>query len=173
SVLAHVSHLPRGRQGPPLPQANAIELIVGRHVGQHHLVANPESGQYFDGVYRALSELHLRALGVAVLGDLEEADDALLLAESWTANIDHVVQPLELDGPVHAQIRPRALRQRAVHRDIDRDSAVLHRWIDADHVAVNDAVACVDLRLLADRDVLGLRLSDLQLGLQPLLIRDA
>ena len=52
----------------------------------------------------------------------------------------------------------------AVEIDVDLHRAVLHGRIDALDLAVDDAVARVDLDLLADLHVLGLRLGDAQLG---------
>ena len=58
-------------------------------------------------------------------------------------------------------------RQRPVEGDVDRHRSVLHRRIDAGDVSGDDAVAGVDGCRLVDLDVLGLRLRDAQLGLQP------
>ena len=114
-----------------------------------------------------LPSLHLRAHRLARrLIDPEQADRALLLAEGRAADEEHVVEPLELDGAVDAQVGTRAARQLAGELDVDRDGALLRRRVDADDLAFDDAVAGVDLRALADGQVLGLRFRDPQLGLQ-------
>ena len=75
--------------------------------------------------------------------------------------------------PSHAQVGHRALRQIAGERDVDRARAVLHRRIDAGDAPCDDAVARVDFGLLAELDVLGLRLGDLDFRLQAARVRDA
>src|SRR5947208_16431444 len=92
----------------------------------------------------------------AVRSDLEQADDALLLTERRAAHIKNVVQSLELDGPVHAQIGDGAFRKTADERDVDGSCAVDHRRIDACNASVYDAVAGGDFSLLAQLDVLRL-----------------
>jgi len=60
---------------------------------------------------RAPSELHLRARrSAAVRIHFEETDNALLLAESGPADIEHLVEPLELDRAVDAEVRHGAFR---------------------------------------------------------------
>src|SRR4051812_20346227 len=112
---------------PLLLQSNPVVGVVGRHVGQDHLIADLESGQDLDGVHRTLSELDLDALGVhAISFDLEQADDALVLTERRPAHVGDVVEPFELDRAVDAQVGDGALRQVAGERDVDRARAVLH-----------------------------------------------
>ena len=64
-----------------------------------------------DGVDGAAAELDLGADGVvAALGELEDTDSALLLAEGRAADVDDVVEALELDGAVDGEVgagRPR------------------------------------------------------------------
>ena len=90
----------------------------------------------------------------------------MLLAEGGPAHIDHVVQVLELDDAVDRQVRAGAPGKVDRKGDVDLDCAVLHRRVDARHLAVDDAIPGVDLRALADLDVLGLGFGDLHLGLQ-------
>ena len=118
----------------------------------------------FDGVDGAAAELHRRANRFGTARDeFENADGAVVLAKSGPADVDDVVESLELDRAVDAQIGARAFRQFAVDRHIDRDRSLLHRGIDADDVAFNDAVARVDRRLLVDLNIFRLRLRDLDL----------
>ena len=60
-----------------------------------------------------------------------------------------------------------------VELDVDGDRALLRRRVDADDLALDDAVARVDLRALADGEVPRLRFRDAQFGLQPGRIGDA
>ena len=57
--------------------------------------------------------------------------------------------------------------------DVDADRAAGRRRVDARDPALDDAVAGVDLGVLADPDVLGLRFRDPQFGLQVRRIGDA
>src|SRR5437868_8311211 len=41
----------------------AVVCVVCRHIGQDHLIADLQSREHFNGVHRALSELHLHAFG--------------------------------------------------------------------------------------------------------------
>ena len=54
---------------------------------------------------------------------LNIADRAVLLAERRPADVDDVVQLLELDRAVDAQVRPRAGGQRAIQDDVHADGA--------------------------------------------------
>ena len=121
-----------------------------------------------DRVHRALAELHLaRRASSPPSVQLEEADRALLLPERRPSDVQHVVQPFELDRAVHAQIGPRAL---AAARPSSATSTVIVPFCTAgsirDHLSGDDAVARVDGGGLADLDVLGLRLGDLELRLE-------
>src|SRR5688500_10462907 len=94
-----------GSYSYPLSETNARELIPSRHVGQDYLISFAEPTKHFDGVDRAASELHLRALGFAGCRiELEEANGALFLSERRPTNVQNVVQPFELDRPVDAEI---------------------------------------------------------------------
>ncbi len=154
-----------------LTRSNASVL---RHIRQDHLVSRLEPAPHLDRVHRRLAHGHLRPRAVdAVLVDAEQADHALLLPVGGPAHIEHVDQVLELDRAVHAQIGPRALGELPLERDVHRDRAVEHGRVDPRHPARDDAVARVDGGRLADLDVLGLRLRDLELGLQLRLVRHA
>src|SRR6185503_19042164 len=60
----------------------------------------------------------------------------------------------------------RRLGRRGGELDVDGDAAVLRGRVDADDLAGDDAVASVDRRAQAERDVLGRRLGDAQPGLK-------
>src|SRR6476620_9605048 len=78
-------------------QLDPIELVVGRHVGQDHLIAWLQAFLDLDGVDRAPSELHVGANRLAVGLQLEQADRALFLSERRPPHVNHVVELLESD----------------------------------------------------------------------------
>ena len=57
--------------------------------------------------------------------DLEHAHGASRLAERRASHVDDVLQPFDLDRPVHAQVGPRPLRECTFQRDVDANRAVL------------------------------------------------
>ena len=107
-----------------------------------------------------------REASLSIGREPEQADRARRLPEGRPAYIDDVVQMLQFDGAVHAQVRPGPQRQRAlelhVHGDVpSRTDGSMRDTVPGDH-----AVARVHLHLLPDLHVLGLCLGDLQLGLE-------
>ena len=83
-------------------------------------------------VDRAASELDLGARCASPFGrQLEEPDGAVLLPERRAPDVDDVVEPLELDRAVDAQVGPRARRQLAFEDDVDADRAAGRRRVDA------------------------------------------
>ena len=93
----------------------------------------------------------------------EDADRALLLPEHPSPHVDHVVEALQLDRPVHRQVRARTSRQPPLQRHVDRHRPVLHRRVDPHHTARDDPVPRVHRCHLPDLDVLRLRLRNPQL----------
>ncbi len=96
----------------------------------------------------------------------EQADLALALPLGGAAHVQHVLEPLELDDSVHAEVRPGALGQLPGELHVHRDGAVLHRGVHALHPSLDLAVAGVHGDPLADLDVLGLGLGDPELRLE-------
>ena len=83
-------------------------------------------------------------------------------------------QPLELDRAVDREVGPRALRQLAHERDVDRDRAVLHRGVDADDARRSRRrCACRSTAFWPITHVAGLRLGDAHDRLQLVGLRDA
>src|SRR5262245_29240605 len=162
---------------PPSPkkslQAHAVVRVPSTHVREDHAIPRFETFDNLHRVHRALAELDLDARRlVAVLVDEEETHEALLLPERGTSHEQRVLEPVELDRAVDREVRPRALRELALERDVDGDRSVLRGGVDARDLPGHDAVARVDRGGLADGDVLGLRLGDLQLRLQLLGLDD-
>src|SRR4051812_33799788 len=126
-----------------------VERIELRHVGQNDLVAGLESFEDLDGVHRGASELHLGGERLAARLHLEDRDGAVLLAERRASDEDDVVELLELDGAVDAQVRTRSRRQVAVHDHVDADRPARRGGVDAWDVPLDDAVAGGGLGRLA------------------------
>ena len=73
----------------------------------------------------------------------------------------HVLQILESDRAVHAQIRPRTQGKGVVDSHVHRNRAVNHRWIDSRNVPVYHPVPRIDRSYLSRQHVFGLRLRNL------------
>ena len=128
-----------------LVKADAFVRILGAGVGEDHLIAGLETADDFDRVDRTAAKFHRRAGRFGRSGDeFENPDGVILLAEGRAADVNDVVETLELDRAVNAEIRARAFRQFAVESDIDSDRSLLDRGIDPDDVACDNAVAGVD-----------------------------
>ena len=139
-VIAHrAPRLSSGGSGRAASQA--------RHVGQDHLVAHlqparrprscsPSRARARPSRARASSRPPRGGRGrpCSAAGPIAGRPD-----------VEHVVEPLELDRAVHGEVGPRALRQLAVERHVHGDRPVLHRGVDrATTRASHDAVARVD-----------------------------
>src|ERR1700687_1496551 len=125
---------PFGFMRPPLLlKTNAIEGIPRRHVRQDDLIAHAQPGDDFYRIDRSATELDLRARRPATGLKLEQPDGGLLLPTCGTSDVQDVGHPLELDGPVDAQVGDGSLGQVPGERHIHRDRAILHRRIDARH----------------------------------------
>jgi hypothetical protein len=121
-----------------------------------------------------LPELHGGALGLAGQGIFRKSvDRALLLAERGRPDVQDVGQPLEFNRAVHAQIRARAAWQLAVSSTSTVTVPCLRRRVDAHDPTRNDAVARVDLGLLADGQIARLRFGNPQFGLEARRVGDA
>src|ERR1019366_4378457 len=153
-----------------LVQLNSVVTVVGRHIREYHLVSHLESVLDFDGIHRTAPQHHLHLVGVlAVRLHLEELNRALLLPENRPSDKYHIVQPLQLDGAIHAQIRPRALRQAVLahqQRHIYRHRAVEDRGIDTRYAALYMTITRVDVCVLTYYDVFYLCFGDFQLRFQ-------
>ena len=107
-----------------LPETDAIAPVPGRHVRQNHAVARRSgrrgSRPCSPSCARASPWTRSASSGrfAGALRDLEQADRRLFLAERRASYVKDVFQPLEFHGAVHAQVRPRAARQRLRERDV-------------------------------------------------------
>src|SRR5204863_2376822 len=93
------------------------------------------------------------AIGFAARIKFENADGRSVLREGRPLDVKHVVEPLELDCSIDAQIWARAFWQSLVKRDIYRHRALLHGGIDANDVAGNDTVARINRSRLIDLNI--------------------
>src|SRR5215471_21243668 len=102
-----------------LLEPNAGGVVPRGHVGDDDAVANGEPVDYLDGVHGSATELHVHAVGIAVTPlDLEQADRAFRLAVGRATDVEHVLQAIDLDRAVDAEVRARAIRQRTVEPDL-------------------------------------------------------
>src|SRR5690606_1191229 len=95
-----------------------------------------------------------------------EPDGRVRLAVDRPADVEDIFQQFELDRAIDAQVGPRTAGQGTLEFYIHGHGAVQYRWIDAGHHALDQAVARVDDRLLADLHIAGLGFGDLDLGLE-------
>src|SRR5690606_27096211 len=97
---------------------------------------------------------------------IEQLHRSVRRAGCRVADLHEIGQVLDLDRAVDTQVGTRAGWQVALQRDVDADRAALRGRVDARDDASDDAVARVDLRGKANREVTRLRFRDLQFGLQ-------
>src|SRR5687768_18576656 len=93
-------------------QSYPLVLVVIRHVGQDDLVARLQAVDDLDRADGAATEFHVHPDRFAVRPDLEEADRAVLLAERRPSDVEHVLEQLQPDGAVDAEIGTRTSRER-------------------------------------------------------------
>src|SRR5437867_5499338 len=123
---------------------------------------------------RAFAEFHRRPESLrGAVEEFEHSYGIVLLAKRWTADINHIVETLELDCSIDTEVRPRAFGQRLIDRNIDSDSSLFDCRIDARDVAFHRAVPCIDHRLLLNLNIFRLRLRDFDLGFQLRRVCDA
>ena len=79
-------------------------------------------------------------------------------------HINYVLEPLQLDGAIYAQVRHGSLGELAIERHVHGHGAVLHRGVLPDDMTGDHAVARIDLGSLPDLHVFGLGFGNLQLG---------
>src|SRR5215510_741777 len=174
SIARDVESLDERSSRNGLSQSYPVECIPRGHVGQDDLVPDLQPGLHLNGIDRALAQRDLHARRVAVdAGQPEQAYGALFLTERRAPHIKDVFQSFQLNRPVDAEIGHRPARERFGQRDVHGHRSVGSRRIFPADFAGDDPVPRIDLRALADLDVLGLRLSDLQLGFQLPRIGDA
>src|SRR5436309_3347329 len=85
-----------------------------------------------------------------------------LRTSSCTPESACVGDALKLQRSIRAEVRTHA-GSSACELHVYGDGAILHRWINAHHLAVHNPVVRVDLSGKTDRDVLGLGLGNLEL----------
>src|SRR5207244_8523789 len=133
--------------------------VPGRHVGEDDLVADFKALSHFNAADGGSAEFHRHPHGVATsFHQLEQADGALRLALDRASDVEDIVQPLQLDGAVHAQVGPGASGQGSFEFNVHRHRSVYHGRVDADDPAWDHAVAGVDHGDLTDENILGLGL---------------
>src|SRR5258705_3695189 len=93
-----------------LIEADALVTVPTRHVRQNHGVAFLQSFQNLNRIHRRPTHLHSYAGGILpIRTQLKQADSAALLPNGGTADIQDVVEPLQVDGAVPPLIPKRSL----------------------------------------------------------------
>src|SRR5262245_43204417 len=174
-VTGDYQPLTTNHQPPFSIQSNAIGVIAQlRSVGDDHLVAGLQTAADFNLRHGGLPQLHGHGRSVDVVRlHPEEFDLAVFLAERRSLHLEDVRQPEQLDGAVNAKAGNRVFRQCAYELDCDFDRALYRRRIFAGDDSRNFYAAQVNHRLLSLLNVPGLRLGDLDLGLEPRRVGDA
>ena len=104
---------------------------------------------------------------LAVRCHFKNADSAVGLAVGWPAYVYYVVQALEFNGTVDAQIGSRAIRQLAHELYVNRHVTIHRGGINRFDFALNHAITRIDTgRFAPARNIFRFRLVDLQLRLQ-------
>src|SRR5579862_2267229 len=92
-----------------------VDVVPRGHVGDDHAVTGRETLQHFYSRHRALAQLYcLPNRRVPIRPDLEQGDGAVGLTERRATDIEHVVQSLDLDRAIDAEIRSRARGERTL-----------------------------------------------------------
>src|SRR5579863_1291147 len=140
----------------------AVMPIPSRHVRQNHLISDLQPVQNFDGIHGATAQFHRDALrSFAIWIHLEQLNRAVGLSEYRATYVYYITQVLEFDRAVHAQVRHRAWGQCAGQPGVNGSCSVDDRGIDPRNLPGDYAIACVDLRILTDHDVVRLSLRNL------------
>src|SRR3954468_21515506 len=92
--------------GGNLVQLYSVVIVVRRHIGEDHPVPDLQAVLHLNGVHRAAPERNLGLRGILPIRfELEQLHRRVLLAEDRPAHEHHVVELLELDRAVDAQVR--------------------------------------------------------------------
>src|ERR1043165_6540360 len=147
---------------------NAVPLLC---VGEDDRVTLAQAVEDFDGADGGAAQADRDADSRVPVGfELKERDVGLrAAARRGATDVEDVVEPRQLNRPVHAQIDARARRQLAFELHVDGERAVVRRRVEALDAPLDDAAvaaARVNARLLADGHVLDLRLRNLERGLE-------
>src|SRR5260370_10849951 len=93
-------------------QPDSFEGIPLRHIRQDDLVADLQALQDFDGTDRTTAQLDLHTrCRPAAFGNSEQADQALRLALHRAADIQDILEPLQLDSSIDTQVGTRPFGQ--------------------------------------------------------------
>src|SRR5262249_22096498 len=91
------------------------------------------------------AEFDLSPLRFSPVGSQHKhADSLLCLSECRSADFQNILQSLEFDGAVHAQIRTSTWRYWTSQRSIDLKCAFASRWVDAGNLSIDQTIARVD-----------------------------
>jgi len=153
--------------GLGLVETNLVRCVVPGHIRKDDAIPLMKSTENLYLGHRSLTDLHLDPSGGLAVGvNAEEADGAVRVAECRAPHMEHVVELLDVDRAVDAEIGNRAGRERPIEGYVNGARSVQYGGINAGNVAGNDAVVGVDFGGLAELDVVGLGFGDLQGGLE-------
>src|SRR4029077_4967095 len=117
--------------------------------------------KYLNRVHRSAPYLDRNAdAALAVRIKLEQTDCAVFLSECRASDIENVVEPFQINRPVHTQIRTSSFGEFPCEFYVDGHASVLSRGIDPHHFPGNRAVMCIHQRRLANLNVASLRLGN-------------
>src|SRR5258706_5211161 len=98
-----------------LSEMHLVRVVPPRHVGQDQTIAFLQPLEHLDRVGRAATELDRHPPRVASVGvELEQPHRGLARSVGRTPDVERVRDAVDLNGRVHAQIGPRAARERVV-----------------------------------------------------------
>src|SRR5882724_6479078 len=147
-------------------QSNSIVRVPCTSIREDDLISGLKTIQDLNGIHGALAELNRSARRFrGAIDELEHADGVVLLSKCRPAYIDNVIQMLELDCSVDAEIGPCAFRQRLIKSYFDIHRPLLYCRINPRNVAVRDAIASVNDRFLTNLNILCLSLRNFYLRL--------
>src|SRR6516162_164675 len=106
-------------------EPDAVKAVPSRHVREHYFVTDAEALQDFHRIHRCAAQLDLHPDRIlTAVHDLEQTHRALWLTESRTPYIENVIEVLDLDSAVDAQLGNRAGRQRTIQFHVNGAGAV-------------------------------------------------
>src|SRR5688572_26057801 len=87
---------------------HSIDRIPGRHVGKNDRVTHVQAFHDLNLIYGATTQPDLSANRFSGWSHLENSDRAVLLTVRRSADLQYIFQFRNLNGPIDAQIGPRA-----------------------------------------------------------------
>src|SRR6185295_991796 len=116
----------------PLPDPDPVVTIQCRGIRNYDLLAFAQPVEYLDGADGVAAEFNCATLSFsAIRTEDKHADRLLRLPKRGPADFQDILESLELDRSVHAQIRTRTRGQRTFQMYVDLESAFTSCRVDA------------------------------------------